>query len=156
MAAERRRRTAYGSSAYQQGSAARQLQEVPRRQDSPAKKVSHATRKNRDRALYMNIGYVLFLGAAMVVAGIILTGYLTLQSDITNSIKHIAALESELNTLRLDNDEKYNRITSNVNLAEIRRIAIQELGMQYAAEGQIITYDGEDSDYVRQLGEIPD
>lgn len=156
MAAERSRRTAYGSSAYQQGSAARQLQAMPRRQDHPAKKVSHTTRKNRDRALYMNIGYVLFLGVAMAVAGIILTGYLTLQSDITNSIKHIASLERELNTLRLDNDEKYNRITSNVNLAEVRRIAIQELGMQYAGEGQIITYDGESSDYVRQLGDIPD
>lgn len=157
MATERSRRTAYRGGVYQQGSTARKLQPLPARQEKrPAGKVSNAARKNRDRALYMNIGYVLFLGVAMLTAGIILTGYLTLQSDITNSIKHIASLESELNTLKLDNDEKYNRITSNVNLAEIRRIAIQELGMQYAGEGQIITYDGEDSDYVRQLGDIPD
>ena len=35
-------------------------------------------------------------------------------------------------------------------------MAIQELGMQYAREGQIITYNGEDNDYVRQTGDIPD
>ena len=140
---------------YQYSSAARRLQVVPNEQQRPVKKVSHATRKNRERALHMNIGYVLFLVTAMVAAGVILTGYLKLQSDITNSIKNISVLESQLNTLKLDNDETYSRISSNVNLEEVRRIAIQELGMKYADEGQIIIFDGEDSDYVRQTGEIP-
>lgn len=151
-------KTAYRQSGrmYQYSSAARKLQAVPQEEQRPVKKVSHTTRKNRERALHMNIGYVLFLAAAMVAAGVILTGYLKLQSDITNSIKHIAALERELNNLKLDNDENYSRITSNVNLEEVRRIAIQELGMQYAEEGQIVAFDGEDSDYVRQTGAIPD
>ncbi len=141
---------------YQYSSAARKLQTVPQQEQRPIRKISHTTRKNRERALHMNIGYVLFLAAAMVAAGVILTGYLKLQSDITNSIKHIAILESELNQLKLDNDENYSRITSNVNLEEVRRIAICELGMQYAEEGQIVAFDGEDSDYVRQTGKIPD
>lgn len=104
----------------------------------------------------MNVGYVLFLVAAMMMAGLMLTWYLTLQSDITNSIKNVARLESELNSLKLDNDERYSRINSDINLEEVRRVAIQELGMQYAREGQIITYNGEDNDYVRQTGDIPD
>ncbi len=58
--------------------------------------------------------------------------------------------------MRLTNDENYSRITSSVNLEEVRRIAIQELGMRYAEEGQIITFNGEGSDYVRQTGDIPD
>ena len=140
---------------YQYSTAARQLQTVPAREQRPVKKISHATRKNRERALHMNIGYVLFLVIAMVAAGIVLTGYLKLQSDITNSINNISVLESRLNNMKLDNDETYSRISSNVNLEEVRRIAIQELGMQYADEGQIIIFDGEDSDYVRQTGEIP-
>ncbi len=162
MATGNRRTTAYRGTAYrtgstyQQGSAARQLQALPAEQLRPARKVSNATRKNRERALHMNIGYVLFLVAAMVTAGVILTGYLKLQSDITNSMKHIATLESQLNSMKLENDEAYSRINSNVNLEEVRRIAIQELGMQYAQEGQIVTFDGEDNDYVRQTGEIPD
>ncbi len=162
MATGSRRTTAYDRGTYnrsgreyQYSSAARQLQVVPAREQRPVKKVSHATRKNRERALHMNIGYVLFLVTAMVAAGVILTGYLKLQSDITNSINNISILESRLNNMKLDNDENYSRISSNVNLEEVRRIAIQELGMKYADEGQIIIFDGEDSDYVRQTGEIP-
>lgn len=45
---------------------------------------------------------------------------------------------------------------SNVDLDEIKRIAIGELGMKYAKEGQVITYSGEGSDYVRQYGDIPE
>ena len=37
---------------------------------------------------------------------------------------------------------------------EIRSVAIGELGMKYAKEGQIINVSGEGKDYVRQLAEI--
>lgn len=96
-----------------------------------------------------------FLTVAFLVLALTLTYYLTLRSSITNSIKSIAVKESKLNELKLDNDENYSRITSNINLEEVRRIAIQELGMQYAEEGQIISFNGDGADYVRQIGEIP-
>lgn len=151
-----RRRAAYRNSVYVQGNTARRLQAVPERENEPLRKVSPRTRKNRERARHMNIGSVLSMAVAMVAAGFILTWYLTLQSDITNSIKHIAALESELNELKRDNDENYNRITSDINLEEVKRVAIQELGMSYAKEGQIVIFNGEGSDYIRQTGDIPD
>lgn len=154
--ARERRKTAYEKQIYVQGNTARRLQVAPDVQKTPYKKVSNQTRKNREKALHMNIGSVLFMAVAMVAAGFILTWYLTLQSDITNSIKHISALESQLNYLKLANDENYSRITSDVNLEEVKRIAIQELGMRYAEEGQIVTFNGEGSDYVRQTGDIPD
>lgn len=150
-----KRRAAYRDGVYVQGNTARRIQAVPDRNE-PVKKISARTRKNRERAKHMNIGSVLSMAVAMVAAGFILTWYLTLQSDITNSIKHIAALESELNQLRRDNDENYSRITSDVDLEEVKRVAIQELGMTYAREGQIVTFNGEGSDYVRQTGDIPD
>lgn len=106
--------------------------------------------------MHMNPAYVLFLAAALMVSGFILLSYIHLQSDITNSINHIAALESELNDLRLTNDEEYSRIESSVNLEEIKKIAITELGMTYAAEGQVVEYSSEGSDYVRQVADIPD
>lgn len=151
-----RRKTAYRNDVYVQENTARKLQVVPDIQQTPVKKISNRTRKNRQKALHMNIGSVLFMAVAMVVAGFILTWYLTLQSDITNSIKNISALESQLNYLKLANDENYSRITSDVNLEEVKRVAIQELGMRYAEEGQIITFNGEGSDYMRQTGDIPD
>ena len=104
----------------------------------------------------MNVGYVVFLVCALVAAAFILTWYLGLQSDITNSIKNISRMESSLNELKLENDENYSRIDSSINLEEVKRIAIQELGMRYAEEGQIVTFSGEGSDYVRQTGEILD
>lgn len=124
-------------------------------ENAPRKRLSNTTRKNREKARHMSPGYVLFLSMALVAMGWILLNYIKLQSDITNSIKQISSLERELNDLRLSNDEEYNRITSSVDLEEVRRIAIQELGMQYAQEGQIITFASENKDYVKQLSSIP-
>ena len=64
-------------------------------------------------------------------------------------------MEQELNELTLENNEAYNRISGNIDLEEIKRIAIQEYGMRYVQQGQIITYtDGGGNDYVRQMKEI--
>lgn len=153
---QRQRTYTTRSGAYVQGNTARQLEQelyAPRR---PKKQLSHTARKNREKADHMSLGYVLFLSLAMILAGMMLTGYIGLQSDITNSIKNISRLESELNSLKLKNDEEYSRITSNIDLEEVKRIAIQELGMKYAEEGQIITFSGEGCDYVRQVADIPE
>ena len=140
---------------YVQGNTVRRVQPARKMPERPQKRVSNSVRKNRERAKHMSAGYVLFLSAALVSAGIILVYYIGLQSDITNSVKHIATLERELNALKVANEEDYSRITSSVDLEEIRRIAIQELGMQYAQEGQIISFASENSDYVKQMAEIP-
>ena len=51
----------------------------------------------------------------------------------------------------------YYPMSTGRNMDEIKRIAIQEYGMTYATEGQIITYsDGGGNDYVRQLAPIPE
>ena len=68
-------------------------------------------------------------------------------------MENIASLESELNSKKLANDEEYSRITSSVDLEEIKRVAIGELGMTYAKEGQIITYTAEGNDSMRKVSE---
>lgn len=140
---------------YIQGNTVRKLEEEIRIPDRPKKQLSNAARKNRDKAYHMSLGYVVFLTGALMAAAFILTGYIGLQSDVTNSIKNISRLEKQLNDLKLDNEEEYSRITSNIDLEEVKRIAIKELGMKYAEEGQIISFSGESSDYVRQLTDIP-
>ena len=150
-----RRRTAYDRNRYYvQGNVVRKPDTTSRTQVQPVKN-SNTARKNRERAKHMSAGYVLFLCAALIVTGITLTNYIGLQSDITNSVKHISSLEKQLNELKLANDEEYSRITSSVNLEEIRRVAIQELGMQYAGEGQIVAFVSENNDYVKQMADIP-
>lgn len=141
---------------YVQGSAVRKLDITREIERQPKKKLSNTARKNREKAEHMSAGYVLFLSLALLATGWILIGYIRLQSDITHSIENISRLENELNDLRLANDEEYNRITSSVDLEEVRRIAIQELGMKYAEEGQIVTYESENNDYVKQIASIPE
>ena len=79
--------------------------------------------------------------------------YVQLQSDMTKLANQVAKKESELNSLKLSNDEEYSRITNSIDLEEIRRIAIGELGMTYAKEGQIESYSSEGNDYMRRAGE---
>ena len=142
---------------YADGNTVRKINVVEELQrPSEVPRLSNTTRKNRDKALSMNLGYVVFLIAALVSAAIILINYINIQSELTITLRNISALESELNNLRLSNDEDYSRAASSVDLEEIRRVAIGELGMRYAKEGQIITITGEGSDYVRQLAEFED
>lgn len=126
------------------------LEEEPRRSHQ-----NHAARKNREKAVHMNMGYVAFLVAALLFAGVILIGYINLQADLSNSVDRIARKESELHRLRQDNDEYETRINSAIDLEEIKRIALTELGMKYASEGQIVNIEGGSNDYVRKYAQIP-
>lgn len=121
----------------------------------PKKQLSKQTRRNRERARFMNFGHVAFLFTCVCMAGVLLYGYLTLQSANTAAAAEVASLESRLNSLKLDNEEEYSRIMSSVNMEEIKVRAIEELGMQYAQEGQIIEVPCAADDYVRQYQAMP-
>ena len=101
----------------------------------------------------MTAGYVAFLAVALCAAAFVLVNYIQLQTELTNLTRSIASKEIEVNNLRMANDEEYNRILSSIDLEEIKRIAMGELGMVYAEEGQIILYDSTSSDYMRQVTE---
>ena len=105
---------------------------------------------------YLSIGYSLFLTAASIVALWVCAGYLKLQADNSARMKNIAALEARLSELKAENDDEYNRVTTSVDLEKVREIAINELGMVYAKADQVILYNSQGSDYVRQYGDIPE
>ena len=141
--------------AYVEGNTVRRLETAPRRLEEETKKqISHRTRKNREKAAHMNPGYVLFLSMAILVTGIVCIQYLQIQSDITNRLENIASLESQFNALKTGNDEEYNRILGTVDLEEVKRVAMEELGMTYAKDGQVIVFQSEESDFVRQYIDI--
>ena len=130
------------------------VRKVNRPQNQPGP--LHVHEPERKRRHHMSLGYLLFLSVMVMFIVVTLSWYISLRSQITNSAKNIAALESQLNTLKQENDEAYNRANGNVDLEEVKRIAIQEYGMTYASEGQIVTYsDGGGNDYVRQVAPIP-
>ena len=97
-----------------------------------------------------------FLGLAVAVLAGSLVSYLKLQNDITTMVDDIAYYEQTLNNLTLANDDEYSKIVNAVDYDYIRKIAIEELGMVYASEDQIVSYERENSDYVRQLTSLSD
>ena len=44
---------------------------------------------------------------------------------------------------------------SSVDLEYVRDTAINKLGMVYASSGQVVTYNDQDGDYVRQYEDVP-
>ena len=136
---------------YVYGNTARRLV-VQRQFEEPKRRnVSNQARKNRERAKHMSLGYIAFLIAAFSVSAMILISYIQLNAELITLNEEISAQEKLLNELRIDNTEALTRIESSIDLEEIKRVAIQELGMTYPVEGQIVAYEGVTYDYVRKV-----
>lgn len=133
-------------------STARKLRpEVHKRVSRQTKQIKHHKAEGKK----MNIKYVLFLTFALCVSSFVLIYYLYIQSEVLNKLKAISRLESELNSIKIENSNKMAAIENNINISDIKIKAIYELGMQYPQEYQIIYYTNEASDYIRQYGNIP-
>ena len=145
------------NSSYVYGSAVPKLNIVREIEEpqKPKKRLSQTTKRNREKASHMNLGYVIFLSLAMVVAGSTLIGYIRLQANNTSKLEQVAELESQLNEVRLSNNEEYSRAVSAVDLEKVKEVAINELGMKYAQEGQVVSVEGVSGDYVRQYSAMP-
>ena len=117
--------------------------------------VSEGTLANRERSLQMNLGYVVFLTAAAVLTVFICVNFLRLRAEYTSLQKQATSLELDLSRLKMDNDAEYNRLISGVNLEDVKQTAMTRLGMVYASEDQIVTYDAAGKDYVKQFRDIP-
>ena len=173
----RRRNTASSArnrNVYIEGNAVRKLQEVPARrpehsqQSAQKKRVSTAkasaqsqqlsrqAQRNREKAMGMNLAFVLFLAVVSVAVLMSCINFLQLRAQVTTSMKAKATLEAELTQLREDNDAYYSQVNSDVDLSRIRQIAYARLGMQHPSDDQILTYKTTRSSYVRQYQELPD
>ena len=141
---------------YVDGNTVRRERQVEERPVREVRRSAGAAAGRRRKVRRWNVAFFGFMIAAVGMIALCLSWYILVNASITASIKNIATLESELNTLRRTNDEAYAMANSSVNLEEIKRIAIEELGMQYAKEGQIVIYsDAGNDDYVHQMAEIP-
>ena len=119
------------------------------------KEVSQRVRNNRNKAMHMNRGYVTFLAVAAIVTLFTCVQYLQLQSDITSRSKHITSLQQELSAAKEANTTKYNAIMNTMNLEQIRDKAMNEFGMVYADENQIVKYQSPTGKSVMQYATIP-
>lgn len=132
----------------------REQRELQERQS--ARKRRAIARRNQDKALVMNRGYVAFLSMAAIVTCITAGFYIKLQSDITIHLGNIAALEASVNNLKADNDATSKRLATAVRMEDVKSQAIDVLGMSYPSEDQIVYYEIDHADFMSQYGEIPE
>ena len=131
-------------------------EKLRRQQEEELRRKKRAARCNQEKALRMSRSYVVFLTMAVVVFGMFAGTYIKIQSDVTARMKTIASLESQIADLKADNDEAYKRISTSVDLESVRDKAMNELGMTYARESQIVYYTVGDDDFMNQYGSIPE
>lgn len=129
---------------------------IEREREEEQRRRRHAARRNQEKALRMSRSYVVFLSMAVLIFGAFAGLYIRIQSDVTARMIAISSLESEVSSLKADNDEAYKRINTALDLDSIRNLAMLELGMGYARESQIVYYSVGDDDYMNQYGEIPE
>ena len=120
------------------------------------KRRRNAARRNRERALHMSRGYVAFLTLCVGVIAFAAVALVQIQSQVTQRMEHIAALESQITDLKADNDARYKEIVTSVDLDYIKEVAINDLGMKYAAEDQIVYYSVENDNFMDQYSDIPE
>ncbi|MDO5424114.1 MAG: hypothetical protein Q4F41_10345 [Eubacteriales bacterium] len=161
MGRPQQRGNSYQTRTYIDGNTVRRVQytavpeEQPSRQKQQRRRTNTSTRKNRERALQMNLGYVGFLTAAAVASLFVCVNYLQVQSENTTLRNQITTLESNYSDLKLENDENYAKALSSVDLEYVRDVAINQLGMVYASTSQVVTYDDQKGDFVRQYEDVP-
>lgn len=117
--------------------------------------IDHTVRRNQEKALHMDLPYVIMLTLAAVCVLYICVSYLQVQSSISARIHNIEGLEQDLELLKSENDALHTRINTSVDLEHVYKVATEELGMVYANRYQILLYDKTESEYVRQYEDIP-
>ena len=158
--AARRRAEQMNRQVYVYGNTVRQAEILPQQYDEeqpvPKKRVSAQVRRNRRQATHMNGRYVVFLSIAAVVVLAVCSMYLQLQTEVGQHSREIAAMQKQLANQKEENTTRYNALMDRMNLNEIREKAVEELGMVYASNGQIIAYQSPTNDYVKQYEAIPE
>lgn len=145
---------------YVNGSTAHKLQPqrtpVKRQPDTRRQpKISHTVRRNQEKALYMDLPYVIALTIAAICALYICVSYLHVQSSISARIYNIERLEKSVESLKSENDALETAIKTSIDLDHIYKVATEELGMVYANKNQILLFNKTESEYVRQNENIP-
>lgn len=153
------RNAGQGSRSYIYGNTARNIMPAKQPQQSVREErrpvIDHNVRRNQEKALHMNLPYVIMLTLAAACVLYICVSYLQVQSSISARIHNIELLEQDIEALKSENDALQTRINTSVDLEHVYKVATEELGMVYANRYQILLYDKTESEYVRQYEDIP-
>lgn len=80
---------------------------------------------------------------------------LMLQHQVSKMEKDIVSMEQSLNAERNKNNAAYEQINMVYDLDYVYSIAVNDLGMVYPNNNEVITFEATDDSYVRQYADIP-
>ncbi len=157
------RREYYADSVYIEGNTVRRQQAEPQRKpETPAKsrkqireenERKQAANRNLERAMALNRGYIAFLTVATVVCFIVCLTFIHLQSNITEHMSAISAMETELSNQKAENDLIESHLETSMTLDEVKARA-DEMGLVYPSTSQIQYFTVENSDYMNQYTDV--
>ncbi|CRZ34651.1 septum formation initiator [Herbinix hemicellulosilytica] len=82
--------------------------------------------------------------------------FLMLQNEVSRLEKDIITMEKTLATMKNENDAAYEQINMVYDLDYVYNVAVNELGMVYPNNNEVITYKKAEESYIRQYADIPD
>ena len=127
-----------------------------RPEHSPEQEIRiHVQPKAVPARVRINVPYVMMLLAVTLLFGYLCFSYLKVQASINASVNWIANLEEQISKVRSENAVRENRLSAQMDLEEVYRIAVEELGMTYPQENEVVTYSEQMREYVRQYEDIP-
>lgn len=116
--------------------------------------VREQIRANRERETRFGVGYVAFLSVVCIITVLLCINFLQLRSRVTTQSVKIASMESNLSSLKQDNDAYYKDVLASVTIDDVREAALNRLGMHYPSEDEIRYYSTDDGSYVRQYQDV--
>ncbi len=148
---------------YVYGNTVRQMNTVPQRkagrtrqqERTQTKRVSAVSRRKKIRARQITMPYVMFLSTVLIISLAVCINYVQLKSANTAYHAELVEKENSINAAKMLNDAKYERLMTSVDLNYVRDVAINDIGMVYPEEGQIISYSSQESDYIKQYSDVP-
>ena len=130
--------------------------EQVRTQHAPEQEIRVRVRQEAVPArVRVNVPYVLMLLAVTVLFAYLCFSYLKLQASINASMNRISSLEEQITKVRSENAVRENRLSAQMDLEEVYRIAVEEMGMTYPDGNEVVRYTEQMKEYVRQYEDIP-
>lgn len=117
---------------------------------------SRRRRLQKEQETRMDLASFGFLTAAVICTFFVCISYLKVQGNVTNTSKKIAALESEIISIKNTNQIELEKIDDSVDLSYVYKVATQDMGMVHPDAEQIIQYEQVKSDYLKQFADIPE
>ncbi len=113
-----------------------------------------ARRKSRARLNASYLAAVSFLSLVSVFCVALCIFYLQKKAVITEQVERNEKLAVTLTTMRSENDALEEDLENRIDWNYVRDVAVNQLGMKYADEDQIVWYNTDGSSFMTQYQDI--